>query len=79
MTKEELWELIEAYRMSGGRVEHHARKELLDQELTDLFNTIVEQKALNITLVKANALSEQWARQEISKFKSQMIGVLNKW
>lgn len=36
MTKQKLWELIEAYRMSGGREEHHARKELLDDVLDEL-------------------------------------------
>ena len=36
MTKQKLWELIEAYRMSGGSEEHHARKEQLDAVLDGL-------------------------------------------
>ncbi len=36
MTKQKLWELIEAYRTSGGREEHHARKERLDAVLDEL-------------------------------------------
>ena len=38
MTKENLWNLIEAYRMSGGSAEHHARKEMLDIALDELYN-----------------------------------------
>jgi len=36
MTKLKLWELIEAYRISGGSEEHHARKEQLDAVLDGL-------------------------------------------
>lgn len=36
MTKQKLWELIEAYRISGGSEEHHARKERLDAVLDEL-------------------------------------------
>ena len=35
MTKKKLWHLIEAYRMSGGREEHHARKEVLDLAISE--------------------------------------------
>lgn len=33
MSKQKIWDLIEAYRTSGGREEHHARKEILDAAL----------------------------------------------
>lgn len=36
MTKQKLWGLIEAYRASGGREEHHARKDRLDAVLDAL-------------------------------------------
>ncbi len=39
-----LWRFIEAYRQSGGREEHHARKEILDIAIEDaLYNSDVTQ------------------------------------
>lgn len=38
MTKEKLWKLIEAYRMSGGREEHWRNRDALDIALTDMFD-----------------------------------------
>ncbi len=43
MSKQKIWEFIEAYRTSGGRVEHHARKELLDAALDE---ALAEQPAI---------------------------------
>lgn len=34
-TKRMLWRLIESYRTSGGREEHHVRKDLLDIAIED--------------------------------------------
>lgn len=38
MTKEKLWKLIEAYRMSGEREEHWRNRDALDIALTDMFD-----------------------------------------
>jgi hypothetical protein len=34
--KLKLWQLIEDYRMSGGRVEHHAKKKILEDYIDSL-------------------------------------------
>jgi hypothetical protein len=74
--KEKLWQAIEDYRMSGGRVEHPARRAYLDACLDELLSgqvSVVDHRAAFEQAVEAAVLAKLRGNVELPEPVAEVI------
>ena len=77
MTKQQLWHLIEKYRMSGGRAEHAFNRDTLDAALTDALNeSLIAQQAKRLALELECLLNDTQDTAKSSKWWDSAMGAL---
>jgi hypothetical protein len=86
-TKIMLWRAIERYRTAGGREEHHAHKDALDnyiddtldiEEITEVADRYAHRLALALECVLMDRQSDRWwneAMQLIGEYRSAMNAI----